>query len=63
MVKDFKDNILIVKYQGVCGTCPDTHDSEMGAPPSHSPTQHFNSWSIYVRGECDCPEDRSETHG
>jgi NFU1 iron-sulfur cluster scaffold homolog, mitochondrial len=22
MVKDFKDNILIVKYQGACGTCP-----------------------------------------
>lgn len=21
-VKDFKDNILIVKYQGACGTCP-----------------------------------------
>lgn len=22
MVKDFKDNVLIVKYQGACGTCP-----------------------------------------
>lgn len=22
VVKDFKDNILIVKYQGACGTCP-----------------------------------------
>lgn len=21
-VKDFKDNVLIVKYQGACGTCP-----------------------------------------
>lgn len=22
VVKDFKDNVLIVKYQGACGTCP-----------------------------------------
>jgi len=22
MVQDFKDNVLIVKYQGACGTCP-----------------------------------------
>jgi len=22
MVKDYKDNVLIVKYQGACGTCP-----------------------------------------
>ncbi len=22
VIKDFKDNVLIVKYQGACGTCP-----------------------------------------
>lgn len=22
VVKDFKDNVLIIKYQGACGTCP-----------------------------------------
>jgi NFU1 iron-sulfur cluster scaffold homolog, mitochondrial len=22
MIKDFKENVLIVKYQGACGTCP-----------------------------------------
>ncbi len=51
MVKDFKDNILIVKYQGACGTCPSSTTGTLEAIRSILREEFHPEVEVYLAPE------------
>lgn len=50
-VKDFKDNILIVKYQGACGTCPSSTTGTLEAIRSILKDEFHQDIEVYLAPE------------
>ncbi len=50
-VKDFKDNILIVKYQGACGTCPSSTTGTLEAIRSILRDEFHQEIEVYLAPE------------
>lgn len=50
-VKDFKDNILIVKYQGACGTCPSSTTGTLEAIRSILREEFDQGIEVYLAPE------------
>ena len=50
-VKDFKDNILIVKYQGACGTCPSSTTGTLEAIRSILRDEFHPDIEVYLAPE------------
>ncbi|MBA2406200.1 MAG: NifU family protein [Bdellovibrionales bacterium] len=50
-VKDFKDNILIVKYQGACGTCPSSTTGTLEAIRSILREEFHQDVEVYLAPE------------
>lgn len=50
-VKDFKDNILIVKYQGACGTCPSSTTGTLEAIRSILRDEFHPDVEVYLAPE------------
>lgn len=50
-VKDFKDNILIVKYQGACGTCPSSTTGTLEAIRSILREEFHQEIEVYLAPE------------
>lgn len=50
-VKDFKDNILIVKYQGACGTCPSSTTGTLEAIRSILRDEFHQDIEVYLAPE------------
>jgi Fe-S cluster biogenesis protein NfuA len=50
-VKDFKDNILIVKYQGACGTCPSSTTGTLEAIRSILRDEFHHEIEVYLAPE------------
>ena len=50
-VKDFKDNILIVKYQGACGTCPSSTTGTLEAIRSILRDEFHHDIEVYLAPE------------
>jgi Fe-S cluster biogenesis protein NfuA len=51
MVKDFKDNVLIVKYQGACGTCPSSTTGTLEAIRSILRDEFHQEIEVYLAPE------------
>ena len=51
MVKDFKDNVLIVKYQGACGTCPSSTTGTLEAIRSILRDEFHPEVEVYLAPE------------
>ncbi len=51
VVKDFKDNILIVKYQGACGTCPSSTTGTLEAIRSILRDEFHPEIEVYLAPE------------
>lgn len=51
MVKDFKDNVLIVKYQGACGTCPSSTTGTLEAIRSILRDEFHPEIEVYLAPE------------
>ncbi len=51
MVKDFKDNVLIVKYQGACGTCPSSTTGTLEAIRSILREEFHPEVEVYLAPE------------
>ena len=50
-VKDFKDNVLIVKYQGACGTCPSSTTGTLEAIRSILKDEFHQDVEVYLAPE------------
>ena len=50
-VKDFKDNVLIVKYQGACGTCPSSTTGTLEAIRSILRDEFHPEVEVYLAPE------------
>jgi Fe-S cluster biogenesis protein NfuA len=50
-VKDFKDNVLIVKYQGACGTCPSSTTGTLEAIRSILKDEFHQDIEVYLAPE------------
>jgi Fe-S cluster biogenesis protein NfuA len=50
-VKDFKDNVLIVKYQGACGTCPSSTTGTLEAIRSILREEFHPEVEVYLAPE------------
>lgn len=50
-VKDFKDNVLIVKYQGACGTCPSSTTGTLEAIRSILKDEFHADIEVYLAPE------------
>lgn len=50
-VKDFKDNVLIVKYQGACGTCPSSTTGTLEAIRSILKEEFHQDVEVYLAPE------------
>ncbi len=51
MVKDFKENVLIVKYQGACGTCPSSTTGTLEAIRSILRDEFHQEIEVYLAPE------------
>jgi Fe-S cluster biogenesis protein NfuA len=51
VVKDFKDNVLIVKYQGACGTCPSSTTGTLEAIRSILKDEFHQDVEVYLAPE------------
>jgi Fe-S cluster biogenesis protein NfuA len=51
VVKDFKDNVLIVKYQGACGTCPSSTTGTLEAIRSILRDEYHPDVEVYLAPE------------
>lgn len=51
VVKDFKDNVLIVKYQGACGTCPSSTTGTLEAIRSILRDEFHPEVEVYLAPE------------
>lgn len=51
VVKDFKENVLIVKYQGACGTCPSSTTGTLEAIRSILRDEFHQEIEVYLAPE------------
>lgn len=51
VVKDYKDNVLIVKYQGACGTCPSSTSGTLEAIRSILRDEFNPEIEVYIAPE------------
>jgi Fe-S cluster biogenesis protein NfuA len=51
VVSDFKDNVLIVKYQGACGTCPSSTTGTLEAIRSILRDEYHPEIEVYLAPE------------
>jgi Fe-S cluster biogenesis protein NfuA len=51
VVKDFKENVLIVKYQGACGTCPSSTTGTLEAIRSILRDEFHQDIEVYLAPE------------
>jgi Fe-S cluster biogenesis protein NfuA len=51
VVNDFKDNVLIVKYQGACGTCPSSTTGTLEAIRSILRDEYHPEIEVYLAPE------------